>query len=377
MKKPTLSLTADKDISDQGKHAELAEILETHRGEKHIIVLQDFPDPDGISSALAHKLISSQFDIETDIVYRRKISHQQNKAMVKLLEIELSRFDESLNLAQYQGAVLVDNQGTTAEKLFAALESAGVPIRVLVDHHEPQGRLKPDFVDLRQNVGATATIYAEYLEKGLLELDSSDKDHVMLATALSHGIITDTSGFVRANPEDFYAAAFLSRFRDKNLLEQIMSQARSRQTMEVIHKALGNRQTKENFSFAGIGYLRAEDRDAIPQAADFLLTEDNVHTAIVYGIVTGEGWDETLVGSMRTSKITMDTDEFIKEVFGKNAAGHYFGGGKLSAGGFEIPVGFLAGEHGDDYASLKWKTYDLHIKQKLFDKIGIDKHPAE
>jgi len=92
----------------------------------------------------------------------------------------------------------------------------------------------------------------------------------------------------------------------------------------------------------------------------------------VYGIVTGEGWDETLVGSMRTSKITLDTDEFIKEVFGKNAAGHYFGGGKLSAGGFEIPVGFLAGDDGANYSDLKWKTYDLQIKQKLFDKIGID-----
>ena len=45
--------------------------------------------------------------------------------------------------------------------------------------------------------------------------------------------------------------------------------------------------TAESFSIAGVGYLRAEDRDGIPQAADFLVTEENIHTAVVYGIVTG------------------------------------------------------------------------------------------
>ena len=130
----------------------------------------------------------------------------------------------------------------------------------------------------------------------------------------------------------------------------------------------------ENFSLAGIGYLRAEDRDAIPQAADFLLTEENVHTAIVYGIVTGEDWEETLVGSLRTSKLTMDPDEFIKEVFGKDATGHYFGGGKLSAGGFEVPIGFLAGGLGDEYEDLKWQAYDTQIKQRVFAKIGIEQN---
>jgi nanoRNase/pAp phosphatase (c-di-AMP/oligoRNAs hydrolase) len=267
---------------------------------------------------------------------------------------------------------LVDNQGTTAGRIAGALVKAAVPLLVIVDHHEPQEMLQAEFTDIRRSYGATATIYAEYLEHGLVEMDKGNRDHVMLATALTHGIITDTAGFVRANSEDFHAAAFLSSFKDADLLEQIMTHARSRQTMEVIHKALGNRQTTENLSPAGIGYLRAEDRDAIPQAADFLLTEENVHTAIVYGIVTGKEWEETLVGSMRTSKFTMDPDEFIKDVFGKDAAGHYFGGGKLSAGGFEIPIGFLAGVDNEAYGDLKWQVYDIKIKHRVFAKIGID-----
>jgi nanoRNase/pAp phosphatase (c-di-AMP/oligoRNAs hydrolase) len=169
----------------------------------------------------------------------------------------------------------------------------------------------------------------------------------------------------------------LSRFRDADLLEQIMRQARSRQTMEIIRRALGNRLVVENFSLAGIGYLRAEDRDDIPQAADFLLTEENVHTAIVYGIVTNGDHPEAVTGSMRTSKITLSPDEFIKEVLGKNAAGQYYGGGKASAGGFEIPIGFLSSSHSDEHRNLKWQVYDEQIKHKLFAKIGVELKPAE
>jgi nanoRNase/pAp phosphatase (c-di-AMP/oligoRNAs hydrolase) len=118
-------------------------------------------------------------------------------------------------------------------------------------------------------------------------MDKSLREHVMLATALTHGIITDTIGLTRASREDFHAAGFLSDFRDADLLQQIMNQARPKKTMEVIHRALEDKVTVESFFIAAVGYLRAEDRDAIPQTTDFLVTEENIHTAVVYGIVTG------------------------------------------------------------------------------------------
>jgi nanoRNase/pAp phosphatase (c-di-AMP/oligoRNAs hydrolase) len=92
-----------------------------------------------------------------------------------------------------------------------------------------------------------------------------------------------------------------------------------------------------------VGYLRHADRDAIPQATDFLQTEENVHTTIVYGILLGEGDREVVVGSVRTSKLTLDVDQFLKSALGSDARGRYYGGGRSRAGGFEIPVGFLEG----------------------------------
>ncbi len=351
-------------------------ILSSHHGERHLIVMQDFPDPDAISAAYAHQLISKNYTIEADIVYSGSISHQQNLALVNLLGIKLHPFSQDMDISAYAGAVFVDHQGTTARAIASSLEKNSIPVLIIVDHHEPQSGVQAEFSDIRA-IGSTATIYTQYLEQGIIDLDAGQDEHVKMTTALMHGLITDTNNFMRAGAKDFYAAAFLSRFRDADILEQIMSQARSKKTMEIIQKALEERVIAESVSIAGIGYLRSDDRDAIPQAADFLVTEENVHTAIVYGLVQGSKQQESIIGSMRTSKLTLDPDDFLKGALGQDASGSPYGGGKHSAGGFQIPVVFLAGSSGEEFNQLKWRTFDAQIKQKIFDKIGFDSSNRE
>ena len=350
------------------KGAELATLLEAHRGERHAIVMQYYPDPDAISGAWAHKMIAARFGVECDIIYEGRISHQENLALVQLTELEMVRYSEGYNLEQYQGTVFVDNQGTTAA-LTDRFTAVGVKPLVIVDHHEKQDRIQAEFTDIRQ-IGATATIYTEYIREGLLDLDKSDANHVKLATALMHGIRSETSGLRRARIEELEAAAFLSRFADSSLLEDILSAKRSKQVMDVIRLALENREIRDSYSISGVGFLRSEDRDSIPQAADFLLTEENVHTAIVYGIIL-KGDREMVVGSMRTSKVTLNPDEFLKEALGATETGRYYGGGRRGAGGFEIAIGFLAGIKDEELVRMKWRLYDELIKKKLLEKIGI------
>lgn len=355
------------------KAEELAALLEARRGERHIVVVQSFPDPDAISSALAHQMIAARFGIECDIAYDGLISHHENVALVELLDIALVRVGEKDDLKNYQGSVFVDTQGTTTG-LTERLARAGVPVVAIVDHHEPQGLIEAAFTDIRE-VGATATIYAEYLKSGLLTLERADANHVRLATALMHGIRSETSGLLNARREDYWAAAYLSEFVDQSALLAILSMDRSRNAMDVIKTALENRLVRDNYSVAGVGYLRYEDRDAIPQAADFLLTEENVHTAVVYGIVEKPGGGEAIIGSLRTRKATLNPDAFLKEALGGAEPGRYYGGGRRAAGGFEIPVGFLAGSYREDFMHWKWRLYDEQIKRKLWAKIGV-KPPA-
>lgn len=363
------------------KIGEFQHLLERRRGEKHVVVLQDFPDPDALSSAWVYRLIAQRYEIQCEIIYAGTLSHQENIALVKLTGMPLQRWTpqvtKSKDLSSYSGAVLIDNQGTTSN-LMPLLQESNIPIVAIIDHHSLQDDLSAEYVDIRTHTRATATILTQYIQAGLLKLDSTVSEHVKCATALMHGIRSDTGSLMQAQEEDFLAAAYLSRFYDAQLLNAILQSSRSRPVMEVIERALKNRIAQNNFSIAGVGYLRYDNRDAIPQAADFLVTEENVHTALVFGIVHDEDDEiELVVGSLRTNKITLDPDEFIKEAFGHDAQGRFFGGGRSQAGGFEVPLEFLAGfTDNKEYAQMKWRLYETQVKQKLWRLISPDQNYA-
>ena len=362
------------------KSEELQKTLLAHRHERQLVILQDFPDPDALSCAWTYQLIAQQYDIKCDIIYAGTLSHQENIALVKLTNLPAQRWTmqtlKNKHLSSYQGFVLIDNQGTTSQ-LLPAIQQARIPLIVLVDHHSLQGELKSEFVDVRPYVRATATIFTQYLQAGLLTLDNSMSQHVKCATALMHGLRSDTNRLMQAQEEDFMAAGYLSRFYDAQLLNAILQANRSKRVMDVIERSLKNRIVQNNFSIAGVGYLRYDDRDAIPQAADFLVTEENVHTAVVYGIVHDEDDElEVVIGSLRTTKLTLDPDEFIKEAFGQDSTGRFFGGGRTGAGGFEIPMGFLSGGNENSaYAKIKWEVFDAQIKQKLLRLVNPRDNP--
>ncbi|MEH2413012.1 DHH family phosphoesterase [Nostoc sp.] len=366
----------------QQKSEELQKTLLAHRHDRQLVILQDFPDPDALSCAWTYQLIAQQYDIKCEIIYAGALSHQENIALVRLTNLPVQRWTlqtlKTKDLSSYQGFVLIDNQGTTSQ-LLSSVQQAGIPLVVLIDHHSIQGDLQSEFEDIRPYVRATATIFTQYLQTGLLALDSSINQHVKCATALMHGLRSDTNRLMQAQEEDFMAAAYLSRFYDVQLLNAILQANRSKRVMDVIERSLKNRIVQNNFSIAGVGYLRYEDRDAIPQAADFLVTEENVHTAVVYGIVHDENEElEIVIGSLRTTKLTLDPDEFIKEAFGQDSAGRFFGGGRTSAGGFEIPMGFLSGSNENSpYAKMKWEVFDAQIKQKLLRLVNPRDNPIQ
>jgi len=351
---------------------ELAALLEGRRGERHVVAIQDFPDPDAISSGMAYQEIARGFGIDAEILYDGQISHPENLALVNLLEIRLTRYEPGVDLERYAAAVFIDNQGTTTH-LTPRLQAAGVPTLAVIDHHDPQDLLDPIFSDVRP-VGAAATILTEYLQSGaFLTLQPSNERHGRLATALMHGLHSESDGFVRARPPDYQAAAYLSRFMDPDLLERVLCVQKSHATLRVIEEALRSHTVANGYSVAGVGYVRWADRDAIPQAADFLLTEENVHTSIIYGLlVEGEG-REAVSGSLRTTKSTLRVDRFLKDALGDDVAGRPYGGGRSRAGGFEIDVGFLRNEEEDEVQQkMKWALFDRRIRRKLFRAAGVE-----
>lgn len=352
--------------------AELRELLDARERERHVVAIQDFPDPDAISSALAYREIAHTFGIAVDILYGGFISHPENLALVSLLDIDLIRYTDGMQLDGYTAAVFVDNQGTTT-RLTGRLRESGVPTLAVIDHHAPQSGLDPIFKDVRP-VGAAATQFAEYLATGvLLTLDPGNQRHVRLATALLHGLHSETASFIHAQKPEYAAAAYLSGFADHQLLERVLCVQKSRGAMDTIESALGTRAIRGKLSVAGVGYIRWADRDAIPQAADFLLTEEGVRTAVVFGIVDLRDGRESIIGSLRTSDTGLAVDSLLKKAFGRDENGRYYGGGRTRAGGFEIDVGFLSGPGLDPAeAQAKWSLFDRRVRRRLFEAAGVE-----
>jgi nanoRNase/pAp phosphatase (c-di-AMP/oligoRNAs hydrolase) len=134
--------------------------------------------------------------------------------------------------------------------------------------------------------------------------------------------------------------------------------------MDITQRAYANKVIADTFLLAGVGYVRDEDRDSIGQAADYLLRREGIDTVIVYGIVNNQFVD----GSMRTTSDVVDPDRFLKDLFGLDAHGVAYGGGRAEKGAFKIPLGPFS-QCGD--RDLLWRMAQRTIEDLFFRKIGI------
>jgi nanoRNase/pAp phosphatase (c-di-AMP/oligoRNAs hydrolase) len=345
------------------KWTEFRKVLDRHRGEKILVVLTGYPDPDNIASGLAHKFLAKAFDIDTTLLCFHEVSHQENRVLVKRIEVDLQLYDEKFDLQPYSACAFVDTQKPDtpiADKLSTkALLS-------FVDHHKRLGDIPAEFVDIREDGASTAAIYTEYLRAHCPQgLNPGEIDQVRLATALMHGIRSDTMSLLEASRSEFEAAAYLWPCVDQALLKKISAQSMAPAVMDMIHKALEKKQVFDTFVFTDVGFVRREHRDGIPQAAELLLQREGTDTVLVFGIVDGKMID----GSLRTRSDTINPDTFLKKAFGFDEEKQaYYGGGNIrDKGGFQIPLGFL-GQHAD--RELLYRMTCEIVQEKFLQAIG-------
>jgi len=299
-------------------------------GEKLLIVCHNNPDPDCLASALALGRIAAAAGIdERRILYSGSISHQQNRAFVNLLELDLQPFDPASVADRPEGSLLafVDHYvpGTNNEV------APGTDVDIVVDHH-PAENIEARFVDHREDAGATATILAEYVRDLDVELDA------VLATALLFAIRRETLGFLRgATAAEYGAAAELHGLADLDLLRKLSNPAVSSATVDSIAEAIRNRTVRGSTLITHVG--RTSERDALPQAADYLATLEGVETAVVFGLV-----EDSIHLSARSTDARIHVGEALRETFDDVGSA---GGHREMAGG-EIPLGIFADHTADD-----------------------------
>src|SRR5690606_29377463 len=134
----------------ESKIEELKTVLGKARNKRLLICIKGYPDPDNIGSSLALQWIAAQFDIQAQIIYFDDISHHENRALVKKLDLDIYQYSEGMDLAAYDFFAITDAQNCELPiKLPETTE-----LLCFVDHHKTLGTVKGHFIDIREDAGS-------------------------------------------------------------------------------------------------------------------------------------------------------------------------------------------------------------------------------
>jgi nanoRNase/pAp phosphatase (c-di-AMP/oligoRNAs hydrolase) len=301
---------------------DLKKLINTVGEGKLAIIVHDNPDPDAISSAMGLKEIANSVGVKADILYKGIIGHHENKAFVNLLDIEMDQ-SKDFKGSDYKKIAIIESSAPGVNNLLPP----GTKVSIVIDHHQANmEEVEAEYIDIRPNIGATATIMTKYLQ----ELEIPIKTE--LATALLYGIKVDTNDFRRnTDPADMTAAAFLFPLANQDILNRIETPSKSTESIDILGEAIKNRQIKGSYLISNVGTIR--DRDTLAQAADYLLTLEGITTTLVFGL--GE---DTIYISGRSRDDRINVGKILADAFGADKAG-----GHAMLGGAQIPLGVFSG----------------------------------
>ena len=308
----------------QGASEELRRLLDENSA-KVLIVCHDNPDPDALASALAMKHLCDSMGHSSTIIHGGMIEHQQNRAMVRLLDMDLRKLildweiEDLLNESDI--VICVDFSHPGANNI---LPESCVP-HIVIDHHTSEERPAGDVILVRSEFAATSSLVASVLMNSGIEMNSN------VATALAFGIRTDTLGFTRS-----FNAVDLSAWIDWVLLRTFQSPPRSQEVLSIFREALSNATLENGLMLAPISNM--VDRDALSQVADFLLPTEGVNIVVSYGVRMSK-----VILSARSSKDSLHIGKILSRNFAKGSAG-----GHRSLAGGQIPFEELDCDNSDD-----------------------------
>ncbi|MFB6362197.1 MAG: bifunctional oligoribonuclease/PAP phosphatase NrnA, partial [Halobacteriales archaeon] len=190
------------------------------------IFTHDNPDPDAIASGVALRDLAAAVGVDATVCYFGEISHQENRAFVNLLDLELTQHEAAEFEAEtYDAYALVDHTRPGVNDQLPP----DLPIEIVIDHHPEREPVDVRFEDRRPELGATSTMLADYYRWLGIEPTGT------VATALLYGIRVDTRDFGRELTEpDVEAAGYLLEWADTDVLEQVESPSMTADTFDTI-----------------------------------------------------------------------------------------------------------------------------------------------
>ena len=312
-------------------------LLAALEGKKRILVsCHRLPDPDALGSAtgLAYLLRKNlPKDAIVEMSVKGELGGGINAAFTQHAGLDVTPWDDAKLLDRdrpdaYDAAILCDVQpGFPSSPLpEGAREKLGFPTAI-IDHHRARGR-KPtaDFVDIRTDVGATASIVFSYF----MELDEVVPPD--LAATLLYAVETDLAGAAGQPSElDNVALANLTLLADTKRLYRMRNVSLPQHYFVSYANALLNASVYDNLLLSHLDLIEFVEKPAI--LADFLLRYNVIDWAVITALVgdANDGRPERLVVSARTQNPSLSAGEMMRKAMDGLGEG---GGHRTKAGGF-------------------------------------------
>lgn len=240
---------------------------------KHIYIqMHNFPDPDAIASAYGLQFLLEQKNIKSTICYKGRVDHGSSYSMVEKLGIDIVEYDELKDMDTNSEIILVDAQKGNAN----IIDMPGEEV-MCIDHHPTYEKANYVFSDIRPEVGACASIIAQYFFNNNIVMSSK------VATALLYGIKVDTANMTRGvsdlDLEMFYK---IFNMADRHMIMELDNSVLRREDLQAYANAINSIETVGRISFANTEMNCPEA--LIAAISDFIMMLDTTDITIVHSL---------------------------------------------------------------------------------------------
>ncbi|HUF16597.1 MAG TPA: DHH family phosphoesterase [Thermoanaerobaculia bacterium] len=280
-----------------------------------LILTHHNPDPDCLASSAAMRyLLRKKRGIEATAAYSGIIGRAENRAMVRLLDLDFPHIDE-LDFDDFRYIALIDAQPRTGNTAVPEDRMADI----VIDHHPIRDTTRGvAFYEVIEELGATATLLTEYLRIARLKIPRD------LATALLYAIRSETQDLGREVSEhDLIAYEYLVPRVDRALLAAISSPTLERHYFSQLADALENLLVGKTTAVSTMGPVK--DPDFVPEIADLVVRMEEIRWALAWGT-----FRDRLYLSIRTNDPEANAGDVMQKILEGIGKG---GGHGMRAGG--------------------------------------------
>lgn len=249
----------------------LDELRKEINREHVYIQTHNFPDPDAIASAYGLQCLLEAGGIRATICYKGKIDRYSTGKLLELIGIRLLEVEDlAAILTDEDEVILVDAQKGNSN----IIDIAGEEI-ICIDHHPQNDKFSYRFADIRSDLGACATIIAQYFYENQIPMDWK------IATALTYGIRIDTNNLTRGVSKlDVEMIWRMFDDCDYGIIHTLENSNLCFEDLLAYSSAISSIEVYDNISFADTGSDCPEA--LIASVSDFMLALVEVSFSVVY-----------------------------------------------------------------------------------------------